>query len=84
MSESYYRLNLFFRVSSLFKYLNPFHSWESEKINTPWGSLSPSADIFPITYLLIIYGLVYILPFGRDVVGMSWFDWCRSEDGPLE
>ena len=71
-------------VKSLLKYLNPFTSWEAKKVNTPWGNLEPSVDIFPIIYLITIYGLVYILPFGRDIIGMSWFDWCRSEDGPLE
>ena len=35
-------------------------------------------------YLFFIYGLVYILPYGRDIIGMSWFDWLRGEDGPLE
>ena len=35
-------------------------------------------------YLFFIYGLVYILPYGRDIIGMSWFDWLRAEDGPLE
>ena len=71
-------------MANFFQYLNPFSSWESKKINTAWGSLEPSVDIFPIAYLILIYGFVYILPFGRDVIGISWFDWFRSEDGPLE
>ena len=71
-------------MASILKYLNPFFSWESKKIITAWGKLEPSVDIFPICYLITIYGFIYILPFGRDVIGMSWFDWCRSEDGPLE
>ena len=72
------------QVTSFLKYLNPFTSWKVKEINTPWGSLIPSVDIFPICYLITIYGLVYILPFGRDVIGISWFDWFRKEDGPLE
>ena len=38
----------------------------------------------PICYLLFIYGFVYILPYGKFFIGVSWFDWLRSEDGPLE
>lgn len=53
-------------------------------IRTPWGDIDPKVDIFPILYLAIMYGFIYILPYGRDIIGMSWFDWCRSEDGPLE
>ena len=71
-------------MTTFFQYLNPFRSWESKKINTAWGVLEPSVDIFPIAYLIFIYGFVYILPFGKDVIGISWFDWFRSEDGPLE
>ncbi len=56
----------------------------SKKIKTPWGEIVPEVSLFPIYYLLFIYGFVYILPFGRDIVGTSWFDWFRSEDGPLE
>ncbi len=69
---------------SLFKMLNPFSFSPPKRINTPWGNIEPKVDIFPILYLIFIYGLVYILPFGRDIIGISWFDWCRSEDGPLE
>jgi len=71
-------------MNSLLKVLNPFSSSPPKKINTPWGNLEPKVDIFPIVYLIIIYGLVYIFPYGRDVIGISWFDWFRSEDGPLE
>ena len=53
-------------------------------IKTPWGEIIPQVSLFPIMYLLFIYGFVYILPYGRDIVGISWFDWLRSEDGPLE
>ena len=44
----------------------------------------PEVSLFPIYYLLFIYCFIYILPFGRDFIGISWFDWLRSEDGPLE
>ena len=55
-----------------------------KKIKTPWGEIIPEVSLFPIYYLLFIYGFIYILPYGRDIVGISWFDWLRSEDGPLE
>ena len=51
---------------------------------TPFGLILPAVNLFPILYLLFIYGFVYILPYGRDLIGISWFDWLRSEDGPLE
>ncbi len=69
---------------SVLKYLNPFSPFKRKVIYTSWGSIDPSVDIFPIIYLLFIYGFIYIFPYGRDVVGISWFDWFRSEDGPLE
>ena len=53
-------------------------------IKTPWGTISPKVNLFPIYYLLFIYGFVYILPFGKYIVGTSWFDFLRKEDGPLE
>ena len=71
-------------MTSLHKFLNPFSPSYPKKIETPWGDLEPKVDIFPIAYLIFIYGLVYILPFGKDIIGISWFDWFRSEDGPLE
>ena len=55
-----------------------------KEIKTPWGAIIPQVSLFPIIYLLFIYGLVYILPYGRDLIGISWFDWLRREDGPLE
>ena len=55
-----------------------------KKIKTPWGEIIPEVSLFPIYYLLFIYGFIYILPYGRDIIGISWFDWLRSEDGPLE
>ncbi len=56
----------------------------SKEIKTPWGKLLPEVSLFPIYYLLFIYGFVYILPYGKALLGISWFDWLRSEDGPLE
>ena len=44
----------------------------------------PKVNLFPIYYLIFIYGFVYIFPFGKNLIGVSWFDWLRSEDGPLE
>ncbi len=54
------------------------------EIKTIWGSITPEVSLFPIYYLFFIYGFVYILPYGEDLIGVSWFDWLRSEDGPLE
>jgi len=56
----------------------------SKNIKTPFGSITPRVSLFPIYYLLFIYGFVYILPYGKYFIGISWFDWLRSEDGPLE
>jgi hypothetical protein len=53
-------------------------------IKTPWGSISTDVSILPIYYLVFIYGFLYILPFGEYFIGLSWFDWFKSEDGPLE
>ena len=71
-------------MRAIFKFLNPFTHFKKKVIYTSWGKIEPDVDIFPIAYLLFIYGFIYIFPYGRDVVGMSWFDWFRSEDGPLE
>lgn len=47
-------------------------------IRTPWGSLAPKVDLFPLLYILILYGVVYFLPFGI-------FDlWSKGEDTPAE
>ena len=54
------------------------------EIRTPWGSISSKVSLFPIFYLIFIYGFVYILPFGKDIVGITWFDLLKKEDGPLE
>ena len=55
-----------------------------KEIKTPWGSITTKVDLFPIYYLVFIYGFVYILPFGKHLIGISWFDFLRGEDGPLE
>ena len=56
----------------------------SKDIKTPFGRINPEVSLFPIYYLILIYGFVYILPYGKNLIGISWFDWLRSEDGPLE
>ena len=56
----------------------------SKEIKTPWGKLKPEVSLFPIYYLFFIYCFVYVLPYGKFFLGISWFDWLRSEDGPLE
>ena len=56
----------------------------SKDIKTPFGRITPEVSLIPLYYLLFIYGFVYILPYGKNLVGVSWFDWLRSEDGPLE
>ena len=56
----------------------------TREIRTAWGTITPEVNLFPIYYLFFIYGFIYILPYGKDIIGISWFDWLRSEDGPLE
>jgi hypothetical protein len=56
----------------------------SKDIKTPFGRITPEVSLYPIYYLIFIYGFVYILPYGENLIGVSWFDWLRSEDGPLE
>ena len=34
-----------------------------QTIKTPWGEINPSVSVFPIKYLLILYGIIYFLPF---------------------
>ena len=53
-------------------------------IKTPWGSISTNVSLFPIYYLIFIYGFVYILPFGENIVGLPWFYYLKKEDGLLE
>ena len=54
------------------------------EIRTPWGSISSKVSLLPIYYLIFIYGFVYILPFGENLIGITWFDLLKKEDGPLE
>ena len=56
----------------------------TKEIKTPWGKIIPEVSLFPIYYLIFIYCFVYIFPYGKFFIGISWFDWLRSEDGPLE
>ena len=56
----------------------------SKDIKTPFGIITPEVSLLPLYYLLFIYGFVYIFPYGKNFIGVSWFDWLRSEDGPLE
>ena len=53
-------------------------------IRTPLGSISTDVSLFPIYYLIFIYGFIYILPFGENIVGLSWFYYLKKEDGILE
>ena len=53
-------------------------------IKTPWGDIFPAVNLFPIYYLIFIYGFVYILPYGENIVGLTWFNLLKIEDGPLE
>ena len=53
-------------------------------ITTPWGAIFSKVSLFPIYYLIFIYGFVYILPFGKNLIGSTWFDLLKKEDGPLE
>ena len=55
-----------------------------KEIKTPWGEIHPEVNLFPLYYLFFIYGFLYIMPYGKIFVGISWFEWFRSEDGPLE
>ena len=55
-----------------------------KEIKTSWGKIFPEVNLFPLYYLFFIYGFLYILPYGKLFIGISWFEWFRSEDGPLE
>ena len=35
-----------------------------KEINTPWGEIRPSVLIFPVYYILIMYGIIFFFPFG--------------------
>ena len=54
------------------------------ELKTPWGSISSKVSLFPIYYLIFIYGFIYILPFGENLVGSTWFYFLKKEDGVLE
>lgn len=47
-------------------------------VQTPWGELRPVVDLLPLWYVLILYGIVYFLPFG------AFEFWRKGEDGPAE
>ena len=50
----------------------------SKQIKTPWGIITPQVELFPVVYILILYGLIYFLP-------LNIFDqWSKGEDGPVE
>lgn len=52
---------------------------EAERIiRTPWGELRPSVDLLPVLYLLMLYGVVFFLPFD------AFEAWRKGEDGPAE
>ena len=53
-------------------------------IKTPWGNISTEVSLLPLYYIIFIYGFIYILPFGKNIVGLTWFDLLKLEDGPLE
>ena len=53
-------------------------------IKTPWGNIIPEVSLFPIYYIIFIYGFIYILPYGKNIVGLTWFNLLKLEDGPLE
>ena len=56
----------------------------AKDIKTPFGVITPEVSLFPVFSLLFIYGFIYIFPYGKNFIGISWFEWFRSEDGPLE
>ena len=49
------------------------------EIRTPWGSINTKVSLFPIYYLIFIYGFVYILPFGKNLIGTTWFDLLKKK-----
>ena len=49
-----------------------------KQIKTPWGIIIPQVELFPVFYILILYGLIYFLP-------LNIFDnWSKGEDGLAE
>lgn len=57
---------------------SPPPSLPPRRIYTPWGSLEPTVDLLPLIYLLVLYGVVYFLPFG------VFEGWRKGEDGFAE
>ena len=55
-----------------------------KEIKTPWGDISPEVSLFPLYYLIFIYGFIYLLPYGENIFGLTWFNLLKLEDGPLE
>ena len=51
------------------------YSKKKSHIKTIWGTIDPDVDIFPLVYLIFIYGFIYILPYGEQLIGLSWFNW---------
>ena len=56
----------------------------TKEIKTPWGKIIPGVSLFPIYYLFLFIVWCIYFPMGNFFIGISWFDWLRSEDGPLE
>ena len=52
---------------------------KSRLINTPFGDMSPKVDFFPIIYLLIVYGVVFYLPFNIYKQYTLYDFWGRGE-----
>ena len=52
-----------------------------KEIITPWGEIRPSVLIFPVYYLLIMYGIVFFLPFDFFVSNFlkddSFIEWMQ-------
>lgn len=55
-----------------------FQEREVRVIRTPWGEVRAWVELAPLVYLLVLYGIVYFLPF--DVFEL----WRKGEDGPAE
>ena len=50
----------------------------SKQIKTPWGTIFPQVELFPLFYILFLYGLIYFLP-------LNIFDhWSKGEDSLVE
>jgi len=67
---------------TVYLFLMSFYYEDSKKvrkeINTPWGIIIPKVELFPVAYIVILYGLIYFLP-------LNIFDnWSKGEDGPVE